>query len=253
MTPTHLHRPPLGLLAALCPLLLAAACGRVPGQFEILNDQIPSAGAACTVPVAPTLYAGEGILDLSIVRSDFSSAYLFFPLIENNLPAATGSIDSNEIQLTGFDLDISPLNAVPDSVAAVFASPDAASLLHYRMPWSGGIASGGGRLSAIVEAFPVALAQMLVASGGVGVAPSLVVDLKITALGTTHTGSSMQSDPFEFPVKVCSGCLVANVAPCPYSTAPANTGNSCNPAQDDPVDCCTDKGTLICPPPVVGP
>ncbi|HMC94373.1 MAG TPA: hypothetical protein VKO16_06330, partial [Polyangia bacterium] len=225
-------------------------------QFEILNDQIPPTGGACTIPIAPTLYAGEGILDLSIVRSDFTSAYLFFPLIENNLPASTGSIDSNEIQLTGFDLDISALNAVPDSIAAVFASPDAASLLHYRMPWSGGIASGGGRLSAIVEAFPVALAQMLLASGGVGVAPSLVIDLKITALGTTNTGSSMQSDPFEFPVKVCSGCLVANaanVAPCPYTAAPANAGNSCNPAQDDPVDCCTDKGTLICPPPVVSP
>ena len=242
---THVHRRPLALAAVLCPLL-ALGCGRVPGQFEILNDQVPTAGT-CTIPVDPTLYQGQGTLDLSIVRSDFPTAYLFFPLLENNLPHPTGDLDANQIQITGFNVDISPVLPVSDSVAAIFASSAASPYLHFQTPWSGGVSSGGGQLSAKVEAFPVPLAQQLLAAGNLDTTPSLTVNLKIQALGSTNSGRSMQSDPFNFPVSICVGCLVANLAPCPYSAAPANPGNACNPAQDQSVDCCTDNGALICP------
>ncbi|HZL21241.1 MAG TPA: hypothetical protein VFG23_26135, partial [Polyangia bacterium] len=141
---THVHRRPLALAAVLYPLF-AFGCGRVPGQFEILNDQVPTTGT-CTIPVNPTLYQGQGTLDLSIVRSDFQTAYLFFPLIENNLPRPTGDLDSNQIQITGFNVDISPVLPVTDSVAAVFASSAAGPYLHYQATWSGGISSGGGQL-----------------------------------------------------------------------------------------------------------
>src|ERR1700748_1282340 len=89
------------LLAAVTFSLGFAACGRTPGQFEILNDQVPtSSGGGCSVPLNPTVYQGEGTLDLSVVRSDFGSAYFVFPLIENNLPSSSGStLDPNEIQL----------------------------------------------------------------------------------------------------------------------------------------------------------
>ena len=251
------RRPPLRrslALAAVTVSLALAACGRVPGQFEILNDQVPQISAtSCTIPIDPTIYQGTGTLDLSIVRGDFQSAYFVFPLIENNLPksSSNSTIDPNEIQLSGFQIDIAPIGAPPPaSIQAVFDG--AGTLVHYQIPWSGGISSGGGQLSAIVGAFPVGLAQQLTAAGGIGADPSLTVDLTIQALGTTNSGTRMQSDPFHFPVVVCSGCLVANVAPCPYAAAPANTGNACNPAQDLPVDCCTDSGALICPPTVVG-
>jgi hypothetical protein len=252
---THVHRRPLALAAvlrsllALAPLLALAAsgCGRVPGQFEILNDQIPPAGS-CLIPTNPTVYQGEGTLDVSIVRGDFPTAYFFFPLIENNLPHPTGDLDANQIQITGFDVDINPLGTVSAAVQAVFDS--SAAYLHFQTPWSGGVASGGGQISAAVEAFPVALAQKLMASGGLDTTLSLTVDLKVQALGSTNSGRSMQSDPFVFPVSICAGCLVANLAACPYSSAPANPGNACNPAQDQSVDCCTDNGALICPPSV---
>ncbi|HTB59330.1 MAG TPA: hypothetical protein VLC06_15760 [Polyangia bacterium] len=244
-------RRPLSLVAAMLPLVLAA-CGRVPGQFEILNDQIPTgSGSDCVVPVSPNVYQGVGHLDLSIVQAGLGSAYFFFPLIENNLPGASGSLDPNEIQLSGFQVDIKWIDAPPPlSIQTVFNSNAASPYLHYQIPWSGGISSGGGRLSASVAAFPVALAQQLVAAGGIGTDPSLTVELQIQVLGTTNSGTSMQSDPFKFPVEVCSGCLVASVAPCPFTTTPGQTGNACNPAQDEPVDCCTENGALLCPPTV---
>ena len=240
------------LLAAVTFSLGFAACGRVPGQFEILNDQVPtSSGGGCSVPVDPTTYRGEGTLDLSIVQPSFGSAYFFFPLLENNLPSSSsGSLDPNEIQLSGFQVDIKWIDAPPpDSIQKVFTDNAGTALVHYQIPWSGGVGSGGGHLSASVAAFPLGLAQALVAAGGIGAEPSLTAQLQIQALGTTNSGTSMQSDPFKFPVHVCSGCLVASVAPC-ASTGAANPPTGCNPAQDVPVDCCTDNGALICPPTV---
>jgi hypothetical protein len=147
----RLIRSALLVLAAALPLTIGA-CGRVPGQFEILNDQIPSPDM-CTVPIVPTAYQGTGTLDVSIVRGDFDSAYFFFPLLENNLPrSSNGNIDPNEIQLSSFDIDITPLNAtgLSPQVAAVFQAAQGTPQVHYQTPWSGGISSGGGQLSAIV-------------------------------------------------------------------------------------------------------
>jgi hypothetical protein len=236
------------LLAAVMFSLGFAACGRVPGQFEILNDQVPtSSGGGCSVPVNPSVYQGEGTLDLSIVRPEFGAAYFVFPLIENNLPSSkSGSLDPNEIQLSGFQVDIKWIDAPPTtSIQTVFTDNAGGALVHFQIPWSGGVGSGGGQLSASVAAFPVGLAQKLVDAGGIGTTPSLTVELQVQALGTTNSGTDMQSDPFKFPVQVCSGCLVASVAPCTSTTTPVPAG--CNPAQDVPVDCCTENGALRCP------
>jgi len=243
-----LRRPPL-LVAAILPLVLAA-CGRVPGQFEILNDQVPTAaaGGGCTVSTNATLYQGDGRLDLAIVRGTADAAYLFFPLIENNLPSANnGAQDPNQIQLNGFNIDITPLSGTSPATDMVLAGNE---LAHFKTPWSGGVSSGGGQISAIVDAFPVALAEQLFNQGGVGNAPSAVLNLRIQALGTTNVGTAMQSDPFNFPLEICVGCLVTNVQACPFTSALTNPGNACNAAQDAPVDCCTEGGALLCPPPV---
>src|SRR4051794_39010011 len=126
------------LLASVTLSLGLAACGRTPGQFEILNDQVPvSSGGGCSIPVNPTVYQGEGTLDLSVVRSDFGSAYFVFPLIENNLPSSTsGSLDPNEIQLSGFQVDIKWIDTPPsDSIQKAFRDNAGGPLLHYQIPW----------------------------------------------------------------------------------------------------------------------
>ena len=239
-------------LAAVTLAVAVTACGRVPGQFEILNDQVPLAG--CVIPTNPGVYQGEGTLDVAVAQQSFGSAYFFFPLIENNLPAApSGSIDPNQIQLSGFQVDITniPGAGLPAPIQNVL--DNAGALAHYQVPWSGGVDAGGGHLSAAVSAFPVALAQQMAAAGGLGSDPSNVVQLNISALGTTNNGQHMTSDPFHFPLHICSGCLVANsgnIPACPFSAPAEFTGNECNPAQDGVVDCCTQNGSLVCPPPV---
>jgi len=235
----------LPLLSFACGLV---ACGRVPGQFEIVNNQVPSAN--CSIPVNDTVYQGQGTLDAKLVPSGAGSAYFVFPLLKNNLAGGSaGEVDSNKIVLTSFAVDISVLTGPPEVTALVDmlnADPTLSALLHYKTPWSGSLGSGGGELSAIVAAFPVELAGRMLGTLGLSAHPSTFVNLRIRSFGHTTT-RDLESDPFDYPVAVCDGCLIANTGPCPFSTMPANTGNPCNVAQDYPVDCCTAGNDLICP------
>ena len=91
-----------------------------------------------------------------------------FPLVKNNLPAATGGgPDANQIDVNSFAVDIGPsqFGILPPKVQELFnglnaagpGSPDYA-LLHYSLPWAASIASGGGAVATLVGGFPVDLA-----------------------------------------------------------------------------------------------
>jgi hypothetical protein len=246
---------------ALPPLLIAvmggalASCGRVPGQFQILQNQVPDPG--CTISgMAGAVYRGQGNLDLSLVGAGADSAYVLFPLVENNLTASPGGqVDTNEIHVHSFAVDIGTTaqSYLPPNVQTLFntlnSMPGSAdyALLHYSTPWAATVKSGGGTAATFVNAFPVQLAQRVLATGDIGIsANSMVVNTRVRVFGTTANGS-IESDPFDYPIYVCAGCLVTQVLPCPYAQPPANTGNVCNIAQDNSVDCCSLNGNLICP------
>ena len=242
--------------SALPLLLFAAACGRVPGQFEIVQNQVPQEG--CLIDTGETLYRGDGTLDLALIQPGSRSAYLAFPLIKNNLAGSTGGgPDTNAIDIHSFAVDISAskYGSLPANVQALFnnletSAHDSAdyALLHFSVPWSAHVGSAGGVVATSVGAFPLELAARVAATGDVGVArTSLVINARIRAFGSTST-QDLESDPLDFPIYVCAGCLVANIAPCPYSATPTSLGNPCNISQDDTVDCCSSNGSLICPP-----
>ena len=236
---------------AVSSLLLAcglAACGRVPGQFEIVNNQVPT--ESCQIPTSETIYQGQGRLDVRLVRSGAESAFYVFPLMRNNLASSGDGPDPNRITLSSFAVDISVLTAPPATTALIASleSDSATSpLLHYKTPWSGSVSSGGGVISAWVAAFPVELASRILATHELGAGPSVYMNLKIRAFGHTLT-QDIESDPLDYPVAVCDGCLIARTQACPFTQAPLYTGNPCNVAQDAFVDCCTAGNDLICPP-----
>jgi hypothetical protein len=237
------------MLAALVGSVLA--CGRVPGQFSIVNNQIPLDG--CVIPTNETIYQGSGVLDLSLVTPGALTAYMVFPLLRNDLEGAASGVDTNEIHLRSFAIDVSLRGPPQPETQALFdrlASDDPMGLAHFKMDWSGSVRSGGGEISAAVTAFRTELATLLLGTQEIGLSPSLGINLRIRAFGRT-TVSDIESDPFDFPISVCVGCLVANLQPCPYTTAAVNQGNACNVAQDEPVDCCVSGNDLLCPPPVV--
>ena len=64
-------RPLILLALSIVGAGAGTGCGRVPGQFEIVNNQVPTAD--CQIPTNQTIYRGEGRLDLSLVSPGATS------------------------------------------------------------------------------------------------------------------------------------------------------------------------------------
>jgi hypothetical protein len=65
------------------------------------------------------------------------------------------------------------------------------------------------------------------------------------------TKSSVESDSFRFPIRVCDGCMTETVGMCPLQGGGVSLGNPCNIAQDGFVTCCSTGAGLSCPASVV--
>ncbi|HVZ74106.1 MAG TPA: hypothetical protein VHJ20_17125 [Polyangia bacterium] len=252
-----------GLTLAGAAAMLLAGCGQPPDQFIIIQNQVPEAG--CVIPTTlGSVYRSTGVIDVAVVPTGATIGYEIFPLLQNNLPPPSGGQqgDPNRIALSGYDVDVSPMDDAPAAILDLFSTlqtsgtdgmPD--QLIKYSEPTSGSVASGGGNTSSGVNGLPGALARKIHDAGvfQAGAAP-FHVEATIRAVGRT-TIKQYTSDAFHFPILVCSGCLIANavdgrVPACPTSSA-ANQGNECNVAQDQVVDCCTtNSGELLCPPTV---
>ena len=235
--------------------LVLAGCGLPPGQFIIVQDQVPDPG--CVIPTTlGSVYEATGYLDARIVSSTATVGYELFPLLQNNLSAPEDqSGDPNRIALSGYDVhvtlpDDSPAGPIKDLFNGLEGSKGGtpSTLVEFSVPTSGSVASGGGNTSSGVDVVPAALAQEI-HQKWVASTPYIYITATVRARGKTVT-SSVESDAFNFPIRVCDGCLIANVddiPPCPVAQAPVNTGNVCNVAQDGVVDCCQLGNDLVCP------
>ncbi len=244
---SRLLRASLSFAGAACGMLLTlSGCGLPAGQFYVVQNQSPETG--CTVPTGTGTYQGEGTLDIRVPASS-DAAYTLFPLLENDLPAAGGGgPEPNRIALSGFEVEIAFVDGNA-AAAAMFASmatdSTAVGLLHFQTAWSGSVPPGGGRLSAGTSAFPAETAIRLRDSGALADHSYVRVTANVRAKGSTQTGA-VTSDVFKYPIRVCDGCLINSITTCPATTA-VLTGGLCGAGQDQPVDCCTQGTSLICP------
>jgi hypothetical protein len=238
--------------------IVLAGCSLPPGQFIIVQDQVPIAG--CVIPTTlGSIYRGTGTMDVRIVSDTAEAGYDLFPLLENNLsPPSGGTADPSRIALSGYNVDVSlpAADGIPPAITDLFnglavSGPDGGPdpLIRFSTPTSGSVASGGGTTSSGLVVIPGALARLIRSKNALQSTPYFYLTATVRALGKTLT-ADVQSDAFHFPIRVCDGCLIANagsIPSCPVATAPANTGNECNPAQDGVVDCCLLSGELVCP------
>ena len=238
----------LGALAAVTATGALGGCGRAPGQFFIIQNQVPESG--CVIPAGKgATYRGEGTLDVRVPSALGDTAYELFPLLENDFPLDPGGeVQPNRIALAGFDVDIELVDgsaAVHDFFTARATDPATQPLARYQVPWSGSVDAGGGLTAAFTNGFPTELAQSLRNAKLLADGSYLRVNLEVSAFGSNLAGR-VTSDVFSYPLRVCDGCLIASVSACPTSGSVLK-GGECNPAQDAPVDCCTQGADLICP------
>jgi hypothetical protein len=242
--------------------LLLAACVDTGSALTIVQNQLPDVDAAkgtCVVPATRTeLRSGLGTYDVALDRS---YPYFMFPLVRNGLKAlAPSGIEPNRVDITAFEVTIEP----PPTVAVEWT---AACPNRFDFP-SPIQLQPSDEAAAAVEVFRPChgdLLRKLMQQGKITTSLSeRVLFRAIVRAKGRHGAGEMVSDAFEFPVRLCYGCLQTGytdpafvdfafpkVPPCNRLQANPYPGNPCNPAQDvGPLLCCARdaEGTqLECP------
>ncbi len=250
---SHVSRslPSLSAVAIFGAALFLGSCGTPPGQFIIIQNQVPQNG--CVVPAdLSATYLDSGTLDLSLVSAGADTGYLFFPLMQNNAPASTGGVDPNRIALSDFEvaLSVDEKQNPPADIVSFFKTPPRMDLIEFSVPTSGSVSSGGGNTAGAVNVVTAELARDLPKNALPSPASFFYLTATVRVQGKTLT-NTVTSDPFHYPIRVCDGCLANDLGICPLAQAGSNSGDPCNIAQDAPVDCCELGSALVCPPVVV--
>lgn len=249
----------IAVFAAALPLL-SACTADVAGGLVIVQNQTPEGSEkGCLIPaeasMAPTL---SGVFDISV--GDQPAFYLY-PLIRNGFPvtATESTIEVNRVEYTGVQAKILP-------PAGVVLPSTAACPTEFTFPARASLLPEGEAGSAVQIILPCHAKAMDALFPQAQSRPALTLRFKVAvrALGK-HGGSQIKSDPFEYVVEVCKGCLQLG-SPDPafnYPNTPACSsiqmgakpaaGNACNPAQDEGILCCSlptsdpANPKLVCP------
>lgn len=191
-----------------------------------------------------------GILDTSFGTPDKNGTVVpvpyTCPLLVGNQLVARGDPDrvrteTSRITIYGADVTVmDPTNAIltrSDGSAAQFFTPT-----------SGFVDPGMGAQ----PGFGVASIEMI--------DPALALDLRkevektgfeqqvvvsVVLRGRTLGGNEISSAPWNFPIRVCKGCL-CNLGPCINASGSDMPADNCHAGIDDPVDC--RLGLVGCPP-----
>jgi hypothetical protein len=241
----------IGALSAAA-LALLGGCVDTGGGLAIIQNQVPTIevsmgqAASCTIPAESS--AKRNVLGTYDVALDKSYPYDVYPLISNELPVIMAAIDPNLIEVTRFSVKIEP----PPTVMVAW-SPACPAEFDFPTPIS---LRAGEQASAIVQGMRPChgdLLRQLMQQGRISSSFSeqVIFRLILRAKGR-HGSTEIRSTPFEFPVRVCYGCLQTGfgdpqyadfgfprVPACDKLVSNPFPGNPCNPAQDvGPLLCC---------------
>lgn len=249
VTTRQLRVAALALLAAVAPIALGSCMVESGSSIVIIQNQAPTVmGGGCVIPASRgDLRTGIGTFDVILDRS---YPYFMYPLLESRLPSGLGvnSADPNRVDIQSWEVRIEP----PPSITVEWS---AACPAQYDFP-SPLVIMPGEAASSIVEAMRPCHSDLLRSLFQQGKLASsfserVIFRLIIRAKGR-HGGTAIKSDPFEFPVRVCYGCLQTGfgdpafadfsfprVPPCRQLVTNPYQGNPCNAAQDfGPLLCC---------------
>ncbi|HRG95955.1 MAG TPA: hypothetical protein PLR99_06895 [Polyangiaceae bacterium] len=260
----------VAVVGALMAAGLAPACVEYPQSLVVTKVVVskPDEEGVCLYdPGTPELITGR--LDVAVADS-----YTATLVVKNQLRAAAdparNRVESSSVYLLGatvrqtvdgvnLDAEIIP-NADPK-----LAIDDGRTGNEYRTPGSGFVTPGGGQAIATVDLLDSAavkklrrlLAQQTAANPSVK-SPTLTVIAFARVQGQTLGGLSIESQEFQFPITVCSKCLVSfprapdtanpdDKCPSPPASATGSTEKipgTCRVGQDSAFDCLLCKSTV---------
>lgn len=234
------HRP---LLFSLCAATLVAGfagfagCAQDGGDKTILitNNQAAPVDMCLLTPTETGPFLSQGIADGNI-----GVGYTLLPQIKNLTSSNGSTLTSNRTFFAqGFRVVVSSDN--PTTQAALVG------INSYSIQAGFSVAPDAATFLASVEILPQAVIRPITAT--LAQFESTQISVSIEVLGTLG-GDDVTSNLFNFPIKVCRGCLLIPLGPCDMldSTFTVTAkGNTCNPGQDLAVQCCSANGGLVCP------
>jgi hypothetical protein len=225
----------------------------------LLRNQQPQLGCLITADLSGAGLS-SGVMDLGdwqVGRVAFG--YQLTPLAENLAAADTANLDlvrRRTALVQGAHVDLT-FNASTVLTDADIASFDQAGLLHFDTRFSGAIPPNQGLAAFSFQIVPPQIfdairTKYIALEGQAGAAiPTVDMLAHIVVYGTINDGG-FTSEPFDYPISACDGCLKVDRGPC--STLPlgfiARTGGACTLNQDGVIDCCDDMTktpSLVCP------
>ena len=224
-------------LALMAAAAIGSACTDGGTSLVILQNQVP--GAGCSIGTDTSTFNPIGRID-----TDARDGYLFTPVVQSLVAETASETGSPRIVfIEGADVKLSFQAGLLSE--AEEAGLEESGLSEFSLPFSGAVMPGGLASFAFVVV-PKKLLDTL--AGKVSAEPAHIT-AEVTMFGELD-GGSVESQSFNYPIQVCSGCMRIDNGPCadlPDSFEPL-TGGACQQLQDVPVDCCTDtEGALVCP------
>jgi hypothetical protein len=227
-------------------------------SFIIRSNLATAEGAGCTF--TPSLSAAS--LSRGQVLLDSPIPYLFHPLIESRITAATGKESLRTIFLNGANIELQVGPSETIDAANTVSVDDTIETIRFRSLFSAPLPPNGGLTAADLDLVP--LSTLAAIRARIGNTNGLRVHVQVTATATMfgdYYGDQIESSPFQFPVTVCNDCVIANRDPvtgllpaCETFEATPRLGNPCNVFQDGVVDCCAAaNGVEQCPAVTVTP
>jgi hypothetical protein len=244
-----------GAFAALG--MFAQGCVDNGVSFNIIQSQVPTAGGTtgCLVGIDPTsTHRNEGILDLSV-----ATRYIMYPLYMSEIIASQGRVrgrpEARGLFVDGADIELSTPGAMAPAfryrvISTTYVPPAS--------PEGAGFATG--TLEILPDAIGAQLAAQLCVPDTTDVTDACPVPIwpndpahrqqliaTIRPFGHTMGQVQVSSEPFVYPITLCCHCLVQfqSASDNPSVVGPdcnSSMGSptiSCNPGQDDPLDCRT--------------
>jgi hypothetical protein len=227
-------------------VILTAGCTDTTESVFILRNQIIAAD--CTAPGGGGGVTGRtaGTLDVTnpLPGSQLANpGYIFAPAVVNGTSSVAGNPNLHTVFLQGANVELKS-NGSQQS-AAVIAALTGRGLVKRTQRFSATIQAGG---TAGVP-YPLIDADQTDALGDVLDGGQVAQVIAHTTVFGTIDGSSITSDPFDYPIEVCKGCRVIELGACADLTMGTmiHTGGNCNILQDGLLDCCTKNGAEVCP------
>ena len=232
-----LGKPVCAISVATVLTLGAAACTDSGKSVRVLQNQAPEPG--CVVPTDQGAFIPRGRID-----TNADSGYLFTPLVQSTVTESENGSTDRVMFIEGADVELS---FAPGFFSdAEIGGLESSGLVNFSQAFSGSIFPDGFTSFAFIVV-PKPLLDAIgdkLSDGG-----ATVVTASVTVFGELD-GGDIESNPFNYPIEVCEGCMLIDNGPCtelPDDFEPL-TGGNCQVLQDFPIDCCTSiDGDAVCP------